>query len=226
MGLPACPMESEKICLDRDAALSEVSGIHYHASQITTELSLSTIKNLKSKGNQITAGTSIHHLIFDEQDIQNYRTFFKLDPPLRSRHDKQELLQAIIDESIDTISSFHLPQDEESKRLPYELAASGAIGLQTLLPAGLKLVQGGYLNLPKLFKKISLNPSKLVNSKSGKLSEGCPADLVMFDPNIPFVLDRFSLLSKSKNTPFDGYELRGKVLRTFVNGIEVYNGGH
>ena len=225
MGLPACPMESEKICLDRDAALSEVSGIHYHASQITTELSLSTIKNLKSKGNQITAGTSIHHLIFDEQDIQNYRTFFKLDPPLRSRHDKQELLQAIIDESIDTISSFHLPQDEESKRLPYELAASGAIGLQTLLPAGLKLVREGYLSLPILFKKISLNPSKLVNANSGQLSEGYLADLVMFNPDVPFVVDRFSLLSKAKNTPFDEYTLYGRVLKTFVSGNEIYNSG-
>ena len=226
MGLPSAPIESEKICLERDASLAEISGIHYHASQITTEMSLAVIKNLKSKGNKITAGISIHHLIFDEKDIGNYRTFFKLNPPLRSRNDKEVLLQTISDDTIDTISSFHLPQDEESKRLPYELAASGAIGLQTLLPAGLKLVQEGYLNLPKLFKKISLNPSKLVNSNCGKLAEGCPADLVIFNPSVPFVLDRFSLLSKAKNTPFDGYKLCGKVLRTFVNGIEVYNYGH
>jgi len=226
MGLSSAPTESEKICLERDASLAEISGIHYHASQITTELSLKVMKNLKSKGNKITAGTSIHHLIFDEKDIENYRTFFKIDPPLRSQNDKEVLLQTISDDSIDTISSFHLPQDEESKRLPYELAASGATGLQTLLPAGLKLVQEGYLDLPKLFKKISLNPSKLVNSKCGELTEGCPADLVIFNPSIPFVLDRFSLLSKAKNTPFDGYKLCGKVLRTFVNGIEVYNCGH
>ena len=226
MGLSSAPTESEKICLERDASLAEISGIHYHASQITTELSLKVMKNLKSKGNKITAGTSIHHLIFDEKDIENYRTFFKIDPPLRSQNDKEVLLQTISDDSIDTISSFHLPQDEESKRLPYELAASGATGLQTLLPAGLKLVQEGYLDLPKLFKKISLNPSKLVNSKCGELAEGCPADLVIFNPSIPFVVDRFSLLSKAKNTPFDGYKLCGKVLRTFVNGIEVYNCGH
>ncbi len=223
LGLSAAPIEAEKICLDRDANLAEISGIHYHASQITTELGLKTIKSLKSKGNKITAGTSIHHLIFDEKDIGNYRTFFKLSPPLRSENDKLILLQAINEETIDTVSSFHLPQDEESKRLPYELAANGAIGLQTLLPAGLKLVKDGHLSLAKLFQKISLNPSNLVNSKSGKLSEGCPADLVLFDPALPFVLDRFSLLSKAKNTPFDGYTLCGKVLRTFVNGIEVFN---
>ena len=226
LGLPSVPIEAEKICLERDSALADVSGIHYHASQITSELALKTLKNLKSKGRKISAGTSIHHLIFDENDISNYRTFFKLTPPLRSFSDKKVLLETISDDTIDTISSFHLPQDEESKRLPYERAASGAIGLQSLLPGGLKLVKEGYLNLPQLFRKIALNPSKLVNSKSGKLSEGSPADLVLFNPDPPFVLDRFSLLSKSKNTPFDEYELFGKVLRTFVNGNEVYNCAH
>ena len=226
MGLPAAAIESEKICLDRDVALAKISDVHYHASQITSAMSLDAIKSHKSKRTNVTAGTSIHHLIFDELDIENYRTFFKLNPPLRSLHDKQMLLQSINDESIDTISSFHLPQDEESKRLPYELAATGAIGLQTLLPAGLKLVKEGYLDLPKLFAKISLNPSKLVKSKSGNLSEGCPADLVIFDPDIPFVVDRFSLLSKAKNTPFDGYKLYGKVMRTLVDGYEVYNCGY
>ena len=226
LGLPSVPIEAEKICLERDSALADVSGIHYHASQITSELALKTLKNLKSKGRKISAGTSIHHLIFDENDISNYRTFFKLTPPLRSFSDKKVLLETISDDTIDTISSFHLPQDEESKRLPYERAASGAIGLQSLLPGGLKLVKEGYLNLPQLFRKIALNPSKLINSKSGKLSEGSPADLVLFNPDPPFVLDRFSLLSKSKNTPFDEYELFGKVLRTFVNGNEVYNCAH
>ena len=226
LGLPSVPIEAEKICLERDSALADISGIHYHASQITSELALKAIKKLKSRGRKISAGTSIHHLIFDETDISNYRTFFKLTPPLRSFSDKKVLLETISDDTIDTISSFHLPQDEESKRLPYERAASGAIGLQSLLPGGLKLVKEGYLNLPQLFRKISLNPSKLVNSKSGKLSEGSPADLVLFNPDPPFVLDRFSLLSKSKNTPFDEYELFGKVLRTFVNGNEVYNCAH
>ena len=142
---------------------------------------------------------------------------------MRSKSDKKVLLETIFDDTIDTISSFHLPQDEESKRLPYELAASGAIGLQTLLPAALKLVREGYLDLPNLFKKISLNPSKLVNAKSGRLSEGYPADIIIFDPKIPFLVNRFNLLSKAKNTPFDGYQLFGKVLKTFVNGNEVYN---
>ena len=209
LGLPSVPIEAEKICLERDSALADVSGIHYHASQITSELALKTLKNLKSKGRKISAGTSIHHLIFDENDISNYRTFFKLTPPLRSFSDKKVLLETISDDTIDTISSFHLPQDEESKRLPYERAASGAIGLQSLLPGGLKLVKDGYLNLPQLFRKIALNPSKLVNSKSGKLSEGSPADLVLFNPDPPFVLDRFSLLSKSKNVrPQEGQEIK------------------
>ena len=123
---------------------------------------------------------------------------------------------------IDVISSFHTPQDEESKRLPYEEAASGAVGLETMLAAAMRLVHAGQLDLPKLFAAMSLNPAKRLGLDAGRLSAGAPADLVLFDPDAPFVLDRFALHSKSKNTPFDGQRMQGKVLATYVAGQEVF----
>ena len=222
MGLSSAPRETELMGLERDTLLSDLAKVNYHAAQITTKKSFLKIKELKSKKNNISAGISIHHLLFDESYIENYRTFFKLSPPLRSISDKDFILKNIKDDTIDTISSFHLPQDEESKRLPFEKAAFGAIGLQTLLPACLKLVHDKILDLPTLFKKISLNPAKLLNLKSGILKEDYPADLILFDPDKPFTVDRFKLLSKAKNTPFDGYKLYGEVLKTFVKGNEIY----
>ena len=131
-------------------------------------------------------------------------------------------LQGVIDGHLDTISSFHSPHDEESKRLPFEIAAAGAVGLETLLPASLQLVHNGYLTLPKLFKLISFNPAKILQVPGGALEVGANADLVVFDKDVPFILDRFTLLSKSKNTPYDERKLQGKVNLTFVNGELVF----
>ena len=120
------------------------------------------------------------------------------------------------------ISSMHTPQDEESKRLPFEEAASGAIGLETLLPALMRLVHAGHLDLPTLWRALSLNPAKRLGLESGRLSVGVPADLVLFDPDAPFILDRFTLKSKSKNTPFDEARMQGKVLGTWVGGNQIF----
>ena len=123
---------------------------------------------------------------------------------------------------LDIISSMHTPQDEESKRLPYEQAASGAVALETLLPAALRLYHAEQVSLPQLFRAMSLNPAKLLGLPGGSLAQGAPADLILFDPDTPFVLDRFKLRSKSKNTPFDGQLMQGQVLATFVHGQKVY----
>ena len=131
-------------------------------------------------------------------------------------------MQAVADGLIDVICSMHTPADEESKRLPFEQAASGAVGLETLLPAALRLYHAGALSLPQLFRAMALNPAKRLGLAQGRLAEGAPADLVLFDPDAPFVLDRFTLHSKSKNTPFDGTRMEGKVLATFVAGVQVY----
>lgn len=221
-GLPGVSPMAERIGLDRDLALVEMTGARWHVDQVTTARSLPALARAKEAGLDVTAGISIHHLTLNEFDVGDYRTFFKFTPPLRSEEDRLAMVQAVADGVIDVIGSFHTPADEESKRLPFEEAASGAVGLQTLLPAALRLYHAGHLDLPLLFRALALNPARRLGLPQGRLAVGAPADLVLFSPDTPFVLDRFSLLSKSKNTPFDGARLEGKVLATYVAGQQVY----
>ena len=221
-GLPSVSPMAESIGLDRDLGLVEMTGVRYHADQITTARSLPALARAKANGLDVTAGVSIHHLTLNELDVGDYRTFFKLTPPLRSEDDRLEMVQAVADGLIDVIASFHTPADEESKRLPYEEAASGAVGLQTILPAAMRLYHAGQVSLPQLFRAMALNPARRLGLPQGRLSEGSPADLVLFDPDAPFLLDRFTLKSKSKNTPFDGQRMEGKVLATWVGGTQVF----
>ncbi|WP_170474787.1 dihydroorotase [Ruegeria arenilitoris] len=221
-GLPAVSPMAERMGLDRDITLLEMTGAAYHADQITTARALPALERAKRNGLDITAGTSIHHLTLNEIDVADYRTFFKVKPPLRSEDDRLAVIEAVRTGLIDTISSMHTPQDEESKRLPFEEAASGAVALETLLPAALRLYHAEQLDLPSLFRAMALNPAKRLGLNSGRLAIGAPADLVLFDPDVPFVLDRFTLKSKSQNTPFDGQRLQGKVTATYVAGEEVY----
>ena len=221
-GLPGVSPMAERMGVDRDISLIEMTGASYHFDQITTARAVRALARAKANGLDITAGTSIHHLTLNEFDVAEYRTFFKIKPPLRSENDRLAIIEALKEGTIDIVSSMHTPQDEESKRLPFEEAASGAVGLETLLPAALRLYHAGILDLPQLFKAISLNPAKRLGLPSGRLAVGAPADLVLFDPDAPFVLNRFDLLSKSKNTPFDEALMQGQVLRSFVGGNEVY----
>ena len=221
-GLPGVSPMAERMGVDRDISLIEMTGASYHFDQITTARAVGALTRAKANGLDITAGTSIHHLTLNEFDVAEYRTFFKIKPPLRSENDRLAIIEALKEGTIDIVSSMHTPQDEESKRLPFEEAASGAVGLETLLPAALRLYHAGILDLPQLFKAISLNPAKRLGLPSGRLAVGAPADLVLFDPDAPFVLNRFDLLSKSKNTPFDEALMQGQVLRSFVGGHEVY----
>ncbi len=221
-GLPGVSPMAERIGLDRDLGLIEMTGARYHADQITTARSLPALERAKANGLDVTAGVSIHHLTLNELDVGDYRTFFKMTPPLRSEDDRLAMVQAVADGLIDVIASFHTPADEESKRLPFEEAASGAVGLQTLLPAAMRLYHAGAVSLPQLFRALALNPAKRLGLPQGRLGEGAPADLVLFDPDAPFLLDRFTLKSKSKNTPFDGQRMEGKVLATWVGGTQVF----
>ena len=221
-GLPAVSPMAERMGLDRDIALIEMTGARYHADQITTARALPALERAKANGLDITAGVSIHHLTLNELDVADYRTFFKVKPPLRSEEDRQAVIEAVRTGLIDIISSMHTPQDEESKRLPFEEAASGAVALETLLPAALRLYHADQLDLPTLFAALSLNPARRLGLPSGRLAAGAPADLVLFDPDVPFVMDRTTLQSKSRNTPFDGQRMQGRVLATYVAGNPVY----
>lgn len=221
-GLPTVSPLAERMGLERDLALVEMTGVRYHADQITTARALPVLERAKANGLDVTAGVSVHHLTLNEIDVGDYRTFFKLKPPLRSEDDRAAVAEAVASGLIDIISSMHTPQDEESKRLPFEDAASGAAALETLLPAALRLVHAGTLDLPGLFRALSYNPAQRFGLPGGRLAPGAPADLILFDPDAPFVLDRFKMLSRCKNTPFDGAKLQGKVQATFVGGDLVY----
>ncbi|MEP3347419.1 MAG: dihydroorotase [Litoreibacter sp.] len=221
-GLPAVSPMAERMGLERDVALVEMTGVRYHADQISTAKSLPVLERAKAQGLDVTAGVSIHHLTLNELDVGDYRTFFKVKPPLRSEDDRMAMVEAVASGLIDVICSMHTPQDEESKRLPFEEAASGAVALETLLPAAMQLLHSGGIDLPTLWRALSLNPAKRLGLEGGRLSVGAPADLVLFDPGAPFVMDRETLRSKSKNTPFDGQRMQGRVLRTFVGGEEVF----
>lgn len=222
-GLPGVSPMAERMGFDRDMALVEMTGARYHADQITCARTLPALERAKANGLDVTAGVSIHHVTLNEFDVGDYRTFFKLTPPLRAEEDRVAVAHALASGLIDTLCSMHTPQDEESKRLPYEEAAAGAVALQTMLPAAMRLYHDGTMTLPQLFRAMSLNPAKRLGLPGGRLAVGAPADLVLFDPDAPFVLDRFTMLaSKSKNTPFDGAKMEGKVLATFVGGAQVY----
>ena len=221
-GLPAVSPMAERMGLDRDIALIEMTGARYHADQITTARALPALERAKRNGLDITAGVGIHHLTLNALDVADYRTFFKVKPPLRDEEDRIAVVEAVASGLIDIICSMHTPQDEESKRLPFEEAASGAVGLETLLPAALRLVHAEMMDLPTLWRALSLNPAKRLGLPGGRIAVGAPADMVLFNPDAPFVLDRATLRSKSRNTPFDGMRMQGKVVVTYGAGSCVY----
>ncbi|KIN62117.1 Dihydroorotase [Sulfitobacter noctilucicola] len=221
-GLPAVSPMAERMGLDRDIALIEMTGAKYHADQITTARALPPLARAKANGLDITAGVGIHHLTLNALDVADYRTFFKLKPPLRDEEDRLAVVDAVASGLIDIVCSMHTPQDEESKRLPFEEAASGAVALETFLPAALRLFHAELIDLPVLWRAMSLNPAQRLGLPGGRLAPGAPADLVLFDAHAPFVMDRSKLSSKSRNTPFDGMRMQGKVLKTFVSGTCVF----
>ena len=224
-GLPGVSPLAERMGLDRDIALVEMTGVRYHADQITSARALPTLERAKRNGFDVTAGVSIHHVTLNEFDVGDYRTFFKLTPPLRSEDDRMAVVEALASGLIDVLCSMHTPADEESKRLPFEEAAPGAVALETFLPAALRLYHAGAMDLPGLWRAMALNPARRLGLPVGRLTDGAPADLVLFDPDAPFVLDRFKLHSKSKNTPFDGARMEGRVLGTWVGGTRVHGHG-
>jgi dihydroorotase len=223
-GLPHVSPMAERIGLERDLALTEMTGVRYHADQITTAGALTVLARARAEGLDVTAGVSVHHVTLNEFDVGDYRTFFRLTPPLRSEDDRMAVVAALAAGEIDILCSMHTPADEESKRLPFAEAAPGAVGLETLLPAALRLYHAGAMDLAALWRAMSLNPARRLGLPGGRLAVGAPADLVLFDPDAPFVLDRFTLRSKSKNTPFDGARMQGRVLGTWVAGRRIFGG--
>jgi dihydroorotase len=222
LGLMGVPTAAEAVVLERDMRLVALTGGRYHAASVSCIESIEILKRARDAGLRVTASASINHLTLNENDIGPYRSFLKLSPPLRTEPDRQALVAALAAGVIDVIMSDHNPQDVEVKRLPFAEAAPGAIGLETMLPAGLRLIHSGELDYLTLIRAMSTRPAELLGLPGGTLRAGSPADLIVIDPDVPWVLDPDELQSKCRNTPFDDAKFSGRVARTIVSGRTVY----
>lgn len=224
LGLPGIPSAAEVIMAERDLALAELTGGKVLLDMISSAQTLPALKRAKERGVKAFASVNVHHLVLNEQDVDGYRTFAKLSPPLRSEDDRTALVHAVSDGLIDVIVSGHDPQPAEDKRLPYEEAAFGAVGLETLLPGALTLHHKGDVALNTLIRAMTLKPAELLKLPTGRLAKGAPADVILVDIGAPFKLDSDKLKSKSNNSPFDKKLLQGAVKRTFIGGRTVFGG--
>ena len=222
LGLLGIPKAAETIMLERDMRLVALTGGRYHAASVTCGESLDVLARAKEAGLAVTASASINHITLNENDIGPYRTFLKVAPPLRAEDDRKRVVEALAAGLIDVIMSDHNPQDVETKRLPFAEAAPGAIGLETMLSAGLRLVHNEELDLMTLLRAMSTRPAEILGLPGGSLRTGAPADIIVVDTDMPWVLDPDELKSKCKNTPFDEARLTGRVVRTIVAGRTVY----
>ncbi|MGB3447010.1 MAG: amidohydrolase family protein, partial [Xanthobacteraceae bacterium] len=222
LGLIGVPTAAEAMMLERDIRLVALTGGRYHAASVTCRESLDVLKRARDAGLAVSASASINHLALNENDIGPYRTFLKTSPPLRTEDDRTALVAAVASGLIDVAMSDHNPQDVETKRLPFAEAAVGAIGLETMLSAGLRLVHNGEIEIATLIRAMSTRPAELLGLPGGTLRAGSPADVIVIDPDEPWVLDPADLKSQCKNTPFDEARFTGRVRQTIVGGRSVY----
>jgi dihydroorotase len=222
LGLKGIPREAETIPLARDLQLAALTGAKYHAAQISCAASLELLATGKKRNRHVTAGVSINNLALNENDIGRYRTFFKLSTPLRSEDDRQAMIEGLRNGTIDTIHSDHDPQDTEVKRQPFAEASDGAIGLETLLAAALRLVHSGDVDLLTVLRAMTSRPADILGLPSGRIAKGAPADLILFDLDYPWQVSEREIRSRSRNTSFEGARLAGKVMQTIVGGQVVH----
>jgi len=222
LGLIGIPNAAEAVILERDMRLVALTGGRYHAASLSCIESLEILKRARDAGLAVSASVSINHVTLNENDIGPYRTFLKLSPPLRTEEDRLALVSAVASGLIDVVMSDHNPQDVDVKRLPFAEAASGAVGLQTMLPAALRLIHNGEMDFLTLIRAMSTRPAELMGLPGGSLRAGSPADVIVIDADIPWVLDPADLKSQCKNTPFDEARFSGRVVRTIVGGRTVY----
>lgn len=223
LGLPGIPREAEVIPLERDLRLARLTGGAYHAAKISTAVAADAVARAKSDGAVVTAGISINHLSLNENDVGEYRTFFRLSPPLRAEEDRLAMIEAIRDGTVDVVCSSHDPQDVDTKRLPFADAATGAIGLETLLAVALRLYHNREVPLLRLVEVLSTAPARIFGLPGGTLAPGAPADLALVDLDEPWIVSEAGIRSRSKNTCFEAARLQGKVLQTMVAGRVVFS---
>ena len=222
LGLTGIPSYTEAMIVERDLWLVKDTKCRYHVSHVSTKETVDIIRNAKKSGIHITCDTAPPYFLLNELAIENYRTFSKLSPPLRTERDRKEIINGIIDGTIDAIVSDHTPQDQDAKRLPFNQAAFGGVGLETLLPLTLSLVKNTELDLITAISLITKNPSDILGLNSGCLKLNSEADITIFDLDKPWKIKPENFHSKSKNSPFDSILVQGKNLITFVRGRLVY----
>jgi len=223
LGLSGIPVIAETIMIERDIRLVEATGARYHIAQISSRKSIDIVRQAKDKGLPVTCGVSSNHLMLNQNDVENYRTFAKLMPPLRTEEDRQALIEAIADGTIDVIVSGHNPQGEDAKRRPFGEAEFGSIGVETLLAAGLTLHHEVKVPLTRLIEAMSTTPARLLGLSAGTLSIGHPADLILIDIDAPWIVDADNLHSRSRNAAIEGRKVQGKVTETIVSGKTVFS---
>ena len=225
LGLSGTPREAELIPLERDLRIAGLTRAKYHAAQISVPESAEAVRIARERGANVTCAASINHLTLNENDIGEYRTFFKLSPPLRGEDDRKAMVDALARGEIDIVVSSHDPQDVDTKRLPFADAADGAIGLETMLAAALRLHHSGEVPLMRLIDALSTRPAKIFGLDAGTLAPGAKADIVLIDPDEPWLATKDSFVSRSKNTPFEDARFTGRAVSTYVAGERVHSLG-
>lgn len=222
LGLPGIPATAERIYVERDAALAELTGGRLLLDMISAAASLGPIRRAKAAGGSLFASVSVHHITLNELEVTDYRTFAKLSPPLRSEDDRRALVEALVDGAIDVIVSGHDPRPPEDKRLPFDEAAFGASALETLLPAALSLHHNGEAPLLDVLAAMTSRPADILRLPQGRIAKGAPADMALVDLDAPFKFNAEAMKSKCRNTPYDGRVMQGRVRRTIVGGETVF----
>jgi dihydroorotase len=222
LGLSGIPSAAEAIMIERDLRLVELTGGRYHAAHISTAEAVEAIRRAKARGLDVTCDTAPHYFSLNETAVGDYRTFAKVSPPLRSEDDRKAIVEGLGDGTIDVVASDHTPSDQDSKRLPFAQAEFGIVGLETLLTLMLEPFHNGALTLLGALSKVTSNPAQLLGLRAGRLERGAAADLVLFNPNTPWRIEEAGFRSKSKNTPYDGRPVQGRVVETLVDGRSVY----
>jgi dihydroorotase len=221
LGLPSAPAGAEALAVARDIMLAEMSGARLHLRQVTTRAALDLVRAAKARGARVTAGVSPAHFMLSDLALQDFRTFARLSPPLRSQEDRQAVVDAIAYGTIDVIASGHDPRGPEDKRLPFADAAPGMAGAETLLALTLTLVRDGVIAMERAFELVARNPAKLLGVDAGEVREGAEADIALVDPERPWVVDSAKMAASAGNTPFDKQPVQGSVIALWKGGVAV-----
>jgi len=223
LGLRGIPAAAEDVMVARDVALAGLAGGHLHIAHISSAGAVQMVRQARASGVHVTAEVSPHHLWLTDEAVMGYNTNAKMAPPLRSEEDRQALREALADGTIDAVATDHAPHHRDEKDVEFDQAANGIVGLETLLPLTLQLVHDGLLDLPTAIAKITSEPARILRLSTGRLEVGVPADLVLIDPTHEWLVSSESLLTKSKNTAFEGWKMRGRAVVTLVDGRIVHD---